>query len=173
MNAEMTGTTKFTPQRKPYDWAGLAKKTGVVVGTSDLHICTLMIACDPFSSQIVPFTAILRLFETDDAIALVPNLFSDLTPSPWSIGTGALFGALGYGAYTTVSGQAMNNVRAMGWRVGIQFAIVAAGLSYYAVSEYGTPSEMYERYQKTGKVFSDGESAQAELAKHTHHPKSL
>ena len=99
----------------------------------------------------------------------LPKRFLTLV-SRLNVGIGSLMGVLGYGAYTTVSGQAMNNVRAMGMRVAVQFGLVAAGLSYYAVSEYGTPSEMYERYQKTGKVFSHGTSAQEELAKHTIHP---
>ena len=113
MNPEMTGTTKYTPQRKPFDWASFGKKTAVVVGT------------------------------------------------------GTLFGALGYGFYTTVQGQVMNNVRAMGYRVGAQFAIVAAGLGYFAVTEYGTPSEIYARYQTTGKWFSNGSNVQEQLSRHT------
>jgi hypothetical protein len=82
-------------------------------------------------------------------------------------GTGTLFGALGYGFYTTVQGQVMNNVRAMGYRVGAQFAIVAAGLGYFAVTEYGTPSEIYARYQTTGKWFSNGSNVQEQLSRHT------
>lgn len=114
MATEENPLTKFTPQRKTFDWFGFAKKTGIVLGT------------------------------------------------------GALFGALGYGAYTTVSGQALNNVRAMGFRVGAQFAIVAVGLSYWAVASYGTPAEMYERYKTTGKFFSDRPQAQIALARHHH-----
>lgn len=34
MNTEMNQTTKFTPARKPFDWAQLAKRTAVVGGTS-------------------------------------------------------------------------------------------------------------------------------------------
>lgn len=64
-----------------------------------------------------------------------------------------------------MNGHALNNVRAMGMRVGAQFAIVAAGLSYYCVREYGTPSEMYARYQATGKFFSAPENMQASLSR--------
>jgi hypothetical protein len=116
MNTEMSGTTRYVPQRKPFDWASFAKKTGIVVAT------------------------------------------------------GGLFGVLGYGFYTTVKGQAMNNVRAMGYRVGAQFSIVAVGLAYYAVNEFGTPSEMYERYQTTGKIFSHPAHVQAQLVRHKPHP---
>lgn len=33
MNTEMTGSTRFVPERKPFNWGDFAKKTAVVVGT--------------------------------------------------------------------------------------------------------------------------------------------
>lgn len=80
-------------------------------------------------------------------------------------GTGGLIGILGYGAYTTVKGQQMNNVRAMGYRVTAQFGLVAAGLAFYCVNVYGTPSEMYHRYQTTGKIFAHSEHVQAGMVR--------
>lgn len=59
----------------------------------------------------------------------------------------------------------MNNVRAMGYRVTAQFGLVAAGLAFYCVNVYGTPSEMYERYQKTGKIFAHSEHVQAGMVR--------
>lgn len=82
--------------------------------------------------------------------------------------TGGLLGILGYGFYTTVSGQAMNNVRAMGMRVGAQFAVVAAGLTYYAINEVGMPLEVWERYKTTGKILAHSENVQAQLAHKRH-----
>lgn len=93
------------------------------------------------------------------------TIFCNLNSDFISLATGGLIGILGYGFYTTVAGQAMNNVRAMGMRVGAQFALVAAGLTYYAINEVGMPMEVYERYKTTGKFLAH-ENPQAQLVRH-------